>query len=151
MSPHPAAWMHEMVEAVAACMEAHSPMGAMGWRYHEEDEFAELVVYPTPVELVGVVHDGAIVIPGFSLDVQALQALFERVTALQWHAQGGGTDALGPDSGMDSVWALRRTEHVPSSLATSPVPRPSPQDTPAALPYRMRRGSAKMPFEFPIR
>jgi hypothetical protein len=92
MSPHPSAWMNEMVEAVVSCMEAHSPMGAMGWRYHEEDEFAELVVYPTPVKLVGEVHDGAIVIPGFSLDVQALQALFERVTALQWNAQGVGPD-----------------------------------------------------------
>jgi hypothetical protein len=32
------------------------------------------------------------VIPGFSLDVQALQAIFERVTALDWHAQDVGPD-----------------------------------------------------------
>ena len=54
-------------------------MGAMGWRYHEDDEL---------VELVGGEHDDAIVMPGFSLDVQALQVVFERVTALHWHAQG---------------------------------------------------------------
>ena len=104
MSPHPSAWMNEMVEAVASCMEAHSPMGAMGWRYHEEDEFVELVVYPTPVALVGGVHDGAIVIPGFSLDVQALQALFERVTALQWNAQGVGPDDDGPHISIEGTY-----------------------------------------------
>jgi hypothetical protein len=29
-------------------MEAHSAMGAMGWRYREDDEIFELVVYATP-------------------------------------------------------------------------------------------------------
>ena len=92
MAHRPSTWLQELVEAVASCMEAHSAMGGMGWRYHEDDELAELVVYATPVELVGGKHDGAIVIPGFSLDVQALQDVFERVTELQWNAQG-----LGPD------------------------------------------------------
>jgi hypothetical protein len=39
------------------------------------------VVYATPMELVGGEHDGAIVLPGFSLDVQAVQNVFERVTS----------------------------------------------------------------------
>ncbi len=47
MGHRPSAWMTELVEAVAGCMEAHSPMGALGWRYHEDDELAELIVYPT--------------------------------------------------------------------------------------------------------
>lgn len=38
----------------------------------EDDELVELVVYATPVELVGGEYDGAIVIPEFSLDMQAL-------------------------------------------------------------------------------
>jgi hypothetical protein len=83
MGHRPAAWMTELVEGVAGCLEAHSPMGALGWRYHAEEEL---------VALVGGEHDGAIVIPGFSLDVQALQAVFERVTALSWHAQDVGPD-----------------------------------------------------------
>jgi len=37
----PSAWMTELVEAVAGCMEAHSAMGARGWRYREEDDLAE--------------------------------------------------------------------------------------------------------------
>ena len=35
MGHRPSAWMTELVEGVAGCMEAHSPMGALGWRYHE--------------------------------------------------------------------------------------------------------------------
>ena len=92
MGHRPSAWLTALVEVVAGCMEAHSPMGALGWRYHEDDEFVELVVYPTSVELVGGEHNGAIVLPGFSLDMQALQGVFEHVTDLHWHAQGGGPD-----------------------------------------------------------
>jgi hypothetical protein len=97
--------MTELVEAIAGCMEAHSAMGKMGWRYHEEDDVAALVVYATPVELVGGEHDGAIVIPGFSLDVQALQGVFERVTDLHWNAQGlGPGDEDGPHISIEGVY-----------------------------------------------
>jgi hypothetical protein len=92
MEHQPSAWLSTLVEAVADCMAAQSPMGAMGWRYQEDDELVELLVYATPVALVGGAHDGAIVVPGFSLDVQALQAVFERVTALQWQAHSFGPD-----------------------------------------------------------
>ena len=84
--------MTELVESVAGCMEAHSPIGALGWRYHEEEDLLELSVYPTPVRLVGGEHDGAIVLPGFSLDVLALHALFEGVTALQHARRKGQTE-----------------------------------------------------------
>jgi hypothetical protein len=105
MSQHPAAWMNELVEVVASCIEAYRPMGAMGWRYHAADELVALVVYPTPVALVGGVHDGAIVIPGFSLDVQALQAVFAGVTALQWHTQGfGPDDEDGPQLSIEGMY-----------------------------------------------
>jgi hypothetical protein len=99
------AWMTDLVETVAGCMEAHSPMGAVGWRYQEEDELVELVVYPTPVALVGGEYDGVIVMPGFSLDVQALQAVFERVTDLHWHAQGfGPDDEDGPHFSLEGTY-----------------------------------------------
>jgi len=109
MGHRPSAWMTELVEAVAGCMEAHSPMGALGWRYHEDDELAELIVYPTPVELVGGEHDGAIVMPGFSLDVQALQIVFERVADLHWHAQDLGPDAEdGPHLSLEGTYQGHR-------------------------------------------
>jgi len=97
MANSPAAWMTELIEAVAGCMEAHSAAGPVGWRYHEEEDLVDLVIYATPVELLGGEYDGTIVLPGFSLDVQALQSLFEHVEALHWQAQGlGPNDAEGP-------------------------------------------------------
>ena len=105
MEYRPSAWLDTLVEEVADCMEAHQPMGAMGWRYQEEDESVELIVYATPVALVGGAHDGAIVVPGFSLDVQALQALFEGVTALQWQAHGfGPDDEEGPHLSLEGTY-----------------------------------------------
>jgi len=82
----------------------------MGWRYHEDDEFAELIVYATPVELIGGEHDDAIVMPGFSLDVQAFQDMFERVTALQWQAPGFGPD--DDDSPHVSIEGTYQGHHV---------------------------------------
>jgi hypothetical protein len=43
--------MTELVEAVAGCMEAHNPMGVLGWRYHDDGELEELV---------GGAHDGTV-------------------------------------------------------------------------------------------
>jgi hypothetical protein len=45
MGRRPSAWMTELIEGVAGCMEAHSPIGGLGWRYHEDEELLELVVY----------------------------------------------------------------------------------------------------------
>ena len=105
MEYRPSAWLNALVEAVADCMEAHTPMGTMGWRYQEEDESVELMVYATPVALVGGAHDGAIVVPGFSLDVQALQAVFQRVTVLQWQAHGfGPDDEEGPHLSLEGTY-----------------------------------------------
>src|SRR5262245_14443116 len=58
----------------AACLEAHCPLGGLGWRSQEEDLRA-LLVSPTPVQLVGGAAEGTIVLPGFSLDMLALAAL----------------------------------------------------------------------------
>ena len=55
---------HTLVDVVVGYMEAHSPTGPVGFRYREEDAIGELVVYPTPVELVGGADDGAVVVQG---------------------------------------------------------------------------------------
>ena len=55
-----------MVEVISACVEAQSPMGPLGYRYLAQGDPCELLVYPTPVELVGGAEDGAVVLPGFS-------------------------------------------------------------------------------------
>ena len=105
MTHDPLPWLQDFVEAVVSCIEAHSIMGTMGWQYHEDDALTEIVVYATPVELVGGEHDGAIVMPGFSLDVQELGAVFEHVTELQWHAQGfGPDDEEGPHLSIEGTY-----------------------------------------------
>jgi hypothetical protein len=57
-------------------------------RYREEEGFWDVWVFPTPVELVGGAHDGAVVVPGFSLDLEELQAVFDEVVAFVWNALG---------------------------------------------------------------
>ena len=88
----PPAWIDTLVDVVVGYMEAHSPTIPVAFRYREEDTIGELVVYLTPVELVGGADDGAVVVPGFFLDLQALVAVVDRVTALQWcpHSFGLG-------------------------------------------------------------
>ena len=77
----PTVWLRGLVEAVAGCMEADSPMGPLGYRYGEEDGLWQIDLYPTPVELVGGADDGEVVAPGFTLDIEQLRGLFDRVAA----------------------------------------------------------------------
>ena len=105
MTNSPSEWMNDLVEAVADCMESHSAAGPVGWRYYEEDDHVTLVVYATPGELLGGEYDGTIVLPGFSLDGQALQSLFEAVASLNWKAQGlGPHDDEGPCLSIEGVY-----------------------------------------------
>jgi len=99
-------WIEALAEIVAGCIEAHSPMGPMKWAYLEKDEgMGELVVYPTPVELIGGEDDGTIVFTGFSLDLHELLAAFESVTDLHWYAHGlGPYDNDGPHVSLEGVY-----------------------------------------------
>jgi len=81
-------WLAELYAALVGCVEADSPMGPMGLRSWEEEGFWEVWVYPTPVELVGGRHDGEVVVPGFSFDLQQLREVFESVAAFGWNALG---------------------------------------------------------------
>ena len=81
-------WLDDLLDTVAGCVEADSPMGPLGLRYREEDGFWEISVCPTAVELVGGAHDGEVVAPGFSLDLEQLRAAFASVAAFGWNALG---------------------------------------------------------------
>lgn len=81
-------WFDMLHDAVSARVEADSPMGPLGLRYWAADGVYEVWVYPTPVELVGGRHDGEVVVPGFSIDLDALRAAFESVAAFGWNALG---------------------------------------------------------------
>ena len=85
----PMLWLHRLTETVAECMTADSPMGPLGYRYGEEDNnYWQVDIYPTPVELVGGAVDGEVVAPGFSLDVEELRSSFERIDSLNWQSLG---------------------------------------------------------------
>ncbi len=82
------AWLDELVEAVAGCMEAGSPMGPLGIRYGEDDGMWLIDLYPTPVELIGGAVDGEVVAPVFSLDIEQLRGMFDRIDAVAWQSLG---------------------------------------------------------------
>jgi hypothetical protein len=87
-------WIDDLAGAVAGCTLADDPMGSIGYCFQEEDGCWEVDLYPTPVELLGGAADGALVAPGFSLDLLQLQALFGRVDAVSWNTHGyHGSDA----------------------------------------------------------
>jgi len=77
---HPPRWVESLVDDVSGCVEAQSPMGPLAFRWNE----TEVVVHPTPVELVKGPHDGEVVLAGFSVDLKGLTGCFERVDALDW-------------------------------------------------------------------
>lgn len=83
-----AVWLDHLLEAVSSCVEADSPMGPLGLLYREEDGYWEVWVYPTPVELLGGAQDGAVVVPGYRLDLEALRLTFTSVAAFGWDALG---------------------------------------------------------------
>ena len=86
-------------------MEAHCASGPLAFRWHQEDDFWEIAVYSTPGEIVGGAQDGAVIVPGFSLDMQGLISAFEKVAVFHWRSQSFGPhDNLGPHVSIEGVY-----------------------------------------------
>lgn len=83
-----AVWLDKLLEGVSSCVEPDSPMGPLGLRYWEEEGFWEIWIYPTPVELIGGAHDGEVVVPGFSLDLEQLRSAFDSIAHSGWNSLG---------------------------------------------------------------
>ena len=90
----PPAWMESLIDIVANCMEPHSQLGPLAYRWRNEGGYWEMWVYPAPAELVGGAEDGAVVSPGFSLDVQELSSAFEELEDVHWQAHAFGPPSL---------------------------------------------------------
>jgi hypothetical protein len=88
----PPAWLEKFIGIITNCIEAHGLIGPLRWYYLEEEEYAELEVYPTLVEILGGELDGKLILAGFSLDVTTLLAAFSRVDAIRWSSQGIADD-----------------------------------------------------------
>jgi len=75
--------METSVEVISACVEAHSLMGPLGSRDRAPGAPGVLLASSTPVELVSGAEEGAVVLPGCSLDLSGLLAHGDRVEACQ--------------------------------------------------------------------
>ena len=101
----PTAWIESLIDIVANCMEPHNELGPLAYRWRNEDDHWEIWVYPTPAELVGGAADGAVVSPGFSLDVQELSTAFEDLKDVRWQAQPFGPhDQEGQNLSFEGVY-----------------------------------------------
>ena len=104
MSPPPT-WMESLIDFVASCMEPHSELGPLAYRWRNEDDYWEVWVYPTPGEIVGGAVDGAIISPGFSLDAQELSTAFEKLEGVHWQAHPFGPhDREGQSLAFEGVY-----------------------------------------------
>ncbi len=99
------AWLESLVEVVADAMTAHGAPGLLGFRYHEEEGLWEVLLYPLPVELVGGAHDGGLVSPGFSLDLERVRAAFARVDDFNWNSDSVGPADDGPCISVEGLFA----------------------------------------------
>jgi len=105
-------WLNTLLDEVGDCIDADSPMGPLGLRYHEDDGYWEVWVYPTPVELVGGRHDGEVVVPGFTLELEQVRESFDSVSAFHWNAIGLN-DPAGPQVTIEGVFQGREVSlHV---------------------------------------
>lgn len=85
-------WLEDFVAVITDQMTADSPMGPLKIQCGQEEGFWEVVVSPTPIELVGGAQDGKVVMPGFSLDMEGLRAAFDSVAAMGWQSLGLALD-----------------------------------------------------------
>ena len=98
-------WLESLVDDVASCVEAHNVLGPLGYRWVEEGDMWEVMIYPAPAQLAGGPEDGATVAPGFSLDVHQLCATFEKIVDVHWQAQAFGPhDHTGQHISIEGVY-----------------------------------------------
>jgi hypothetical protein len=76
----------------------------------EKDGVRDLIMSPMPVELVGGIQDGTVVLPRFSLALHTFLRAFERLTALDWYAHGlGPADTDGPSISLKGLYQGMRS------------------------------------------
>ncbi len=83
-------WLTSLVDAVGSCMEVHCAAGPLAFRWGREGDFWEVMVYYTSGEAVGGAEDGAVLVPGFSLDLSEFMSIFEELTDSRWQSHSFG-------------------------------------------------------------
>jgi hypothetical protein len=83
-----AEWLDSLLDEVGACISAESPMEGLSLLHRVEEGFWEVDIFPEAIELVGGANDGAVVNPLFSIDLERLRSVFEKVDDFGWNALG---------------------------------------------------------------
>ncbi|MEK6238190.1 MAG: hypothetical protein N2C14_26040 [Planctomycetales bacterium] len=91
------AWLHDVIQAATGCMTVSTPVPA-GAQYAEENGLHEVLLYPTPVELMGGAQDGGLATPSFSVDLEAFRGVLDKVVDFGWDAHGD------PEHAVPHVW-----------------------------------------------
>jgi hypothetical protein len=99
-------WLSSLTDVVGGSITPESLMGPLEILYSEEEGFWEVDMYSTPVELVGGPDDGAIVTPGFSVDLEQLRSAFDKIEDLGWNSIGW-QDGRGPFVWIEGVYEGR--------------------------------------------
>jgi hypothetical protein len=74
----------ELPRQVAACPKGESRLVRPVARWRTDGDACEATIFPRPSEIVVGARDGAVVEPGFGIDVVGLQKSFERIDSLTW-------------------------------------------------------------------
>ena len=117
--------METLVEVISACVEAHRPMGPLGSRDLAPGAPGALLASPTPVELVRGAEDGAVVLPGCSLDLHGCSP-----TVTGWKPARGFPMAWGPTTQTADVSPSRGSLRATTSGGAW---RPPPADAEPGL------------------
>lgn len=96
-------WVDDLMQAVSGCIRVDEPIGPLACRFLAEDGVVDVLVYPTPVEIVGGADDGEIVDPDFDLDLIRLRELFSSIADFGWSALGLN-DEGGPHIWVEGVF-----------------------------------------------
>jgi len=104
-------WIDPLAELVAGFLTSTSQLGPLGIRFREEEPGTwEVVIYPTPVELIGGAADGATFAPAFTVDVEGLRKEFEPVRKCGVSSHGIYEDESG------YFWIEGKWNNLPMTL-----------------------------------
>lgn len=104
-------WIDALADSVASHLTTASQLGPLGVRFREEDDGSwEVVIHPTPVELIGGAADGAVFSPAFTVDLEGLRNDFQPVAKA-----GVSSHGLYEDEG-PYLWIEGRWQDKPMTL-----------------------------------
>lgn len=104
-------WLFGLIRSIGALFRPLGFLGQLGFRYLAPDATGNTTqrwlvgVYLVPTELSGGSKDGAMILPGFGINLLAMANLFSSVTTLEWRVPRGYTDGLaGPEVWLEGVY-----------------------------------------------